>query len=68
MGKKLFGLMAAGFLLLLGAADVHAETSYGNPDWSVTFTEEKKMVSNFKTSDLDEAIYGLQPGDNATLP
>ncbi len=67
MGKKLFGLMAAGFLLLLGAADVHAETSYGNPDWSVTFTEEKKMVSNFKTSDLDEAIYGLQPGDNAIL-
>lgn len=67
MGKKFFGLMAAGFLLLLGAADVHAETSYGSSDWSVTFTEEKKMVSNFKTSDLDEAIYGLQPGDNAIL-
>ena len=43
---------------------VSAETFYGNSDWRVTFTGEKKMESNFRTADLNEAVGGLQPGDN----
>ncbi len=43
---------------------VSAETFYGNSDWKVTFTGEKKMESNFRTADLNEAVGGLQPGDN----
>lgn len=43
---------------------VSAETFYGNSDWKVTFTGEKKMESNFRTADLNDAVGGLQPGDN----
>ncbi len=67
MGKKLFGLLCLSALLVCGPVGVHAETSYGSDDWSVRFTEEKKMVSSFKTGDLDDAIYGLQPGDNVII-
>ncbi len=64
-----FGLTA---VLSLGLAfspvtGVNAETYYGDPDWHVAFTSEEKMDSNFHTSDLDEAIRGLQPGDNAII-
>lgn len=43
---------------------VHADTFYGDSGWHVAFTSQKTMESNFKTSDLDEAVSGLQPGDN----
>lgn len=70
MRKKRLGMLFLSLGLLCGASGVrsaYAETSYGNPDWNVSFTEEKQMSSNFKTKDLDEAIYGLQPGDTAIL-
>ena len=47
--------------------NVCAETSYGGSDWRVTFTDEKKMESSFKTSDINDTIYGIQPGDNAIV-
>ncbi len=54
-----------GLLLALApAARVSAETFYGDGSWRVVFTQEKKMESNFRTADLDEAVGGLQPGDN----
>ncbi len=46
---------------------VRAETRTGSDKWSVTFTKDKEMDSTFKTSDLDEVIYGMQPGDEAKL-
>lgn len=49
------------------AMTAYAETSHGNPDWAVTFTSEKKMVSNFKTADLNDVILGIQPGDNVII-
>ncbi|MBD5393941.1 MAG: hypothetical protein HDR23_03155 [Lachnospiraceae bacterium] len=64
MKKKFFGLFL--ILLLIGglSVPVYAKTYYGDPDWHVSFTSQKKMESNFKTSDLDEAVRGLQPGDD----
>ena len=60
------------FLLVIGLlaslnVTAYAETSYGKSDWSVTFTKDKKMSSNFKTSDLNDIIYGIQPGDNVII-
>ncbi len=31
--------------------------------WTVSFTENKTMVSDFKTKEMDDEVYGLQPGD-----
>lgn len=67
MRKKIFGLILMSVLFVAGAAGVRGETSYGGEDWNVRFTEDKKMVSSFKSSDLDDTIYGLQPGDTAVL-
>ncbi len=67
MRKKICGLLLFGAALLAGTAGVHAETSYGSPDWNVTFTEDEKMESSFSSADLDDTIYGLQPGDNAII-
>ena len=57
------------FIGILASVNItaYAETSHGKSDWSVVFTKDKKMEANFKTSDLDEVIYGLQPGDNVII-
>ena len=62
-------LLAAAFALafLIPKGQVKADTVTGSSDWNVTFTNNKEMVSNFKSNNLDEVIYGLQPGDNAKL-
>lgn len=67
MKKKLFHLMLPGVLLASMTMNVCAETSYGGSDWRVIFTDEKKMESSFKTSDINDTIYGIQPGDNAVI-
>lgn len=68
MKKKIKSLLLAVLLAAsLPAAAVHGETVRGSKGWNVTFTADKKMESSFKSSDLDEAIYGMQPGDNAIL-
>lgn len=43
------------------AADEHRE---GKTDWQVAFTKDKEMVSNFKTQEIDDAIYAMEPGDD----
>ena len=68
MKKKTKSLLLAALLAAsLPAAAVRGETIQGSRGWSVTFTQDKKMESSFKSSDLDEAIYGMQPGDSAVL-
>ena len=56
MRRKIWKLLLAVSLLASMAMTAYAETSHGNPDWAVTFTSEKKMVSNFKTADLNDVI------------
>lgn len=69
MSRSLAVILAALFLIaaIAPAQYVSAEEVAGENDWSVSFTEDKKMVSNFKTSDIDDKIYGMQPGDTATI-
>lgn len=43
-----------------------AEHFEGDPDWSVSFTGSG-MESNFKTADINDAIYNLQPGDSIDI-
>lgn len=67
MKKKIFHLLLLGSLLASMTMEVCAETSYGGSDWQVTFTGEKKMESSFNTADINDTIYGMQPGDNAII-
>ncbi len=67
MRRRIWRLLLAAGLIASMTVTAHAETSYGDPDWAVTFTEDEKMESNFKTADLNDAIYGIQPGDNVIL-
>lgn len=64
--KKRFLSLFLMLLLFVGSSfTVQAETFYNEDnDWNVVFTSQKKMVSNFKTSKLDETISFLQPGDD----
>ena len=74
MKKNIFkALLLAGTIALgigFGIASqetVRAESYTGDPNWSVTFTKDKKMQSNFKTSDILDIARGMQPGDDATI-
>jgi len=67
MRRRIWRLLLAAGLIASMTVTAHAETSYGDPDWAVTLTEDEKMESNFKTADLNDAIYGIQPGDNVIL-
>ena len=67
MKKKILSLLLVAGLTVSMPAAAYGETSHGNKGWDVTFTEDKKMQSSFKSSDLDDVIYGMQPGDNAVL-
>lgn len=64
--KILVLLLAAGLTLSLPMA-ANAEKLSGSSKWRVSFSEAKKMETNFKSKDLDEVIYGMQPGDTAVL-
>ena len=67
MKKRSLGLALAAVLSVSMAATAYGETLRGDPGWGVSFTKDNKMVSNFKTADMDEAIYGMQPGDNVVV-
>ena len=64
---KLAALLALALSLVLSAGTAQADILKGAGDWSVTFTDAKKMVSNFKTRDIDDVITGMQPGDTAQI-
>lgn len=62
----LAGWVLSGVLLAGNGMTVHAEHYTGDPDWAVNFTG-KGMESNFKTADINDAIYDLQPGDSIDI-
>ncbi len=55
------------WLAISPVSGAYAETYYSGEDWQVAFTSDGKMDSSFKSSDMDDVIYGLQPGDSAIL-
>lgn len=65
--KKIFSLLIGG-LLLRGMLflPAGAETFYGNDSWNVTFNGSS-MVSSFQSSDIDDVIYQMEPGDAAII-
>ena len=67
MNKRIIRLLTAACLCVLLCIPVLADTIPSQNGWKVTFTPGETMVSNFKTSDLDEAVAGLQPGDDITF-
>lgn len=67
MKKRRIGALLAFCLLALGSAQVRADDLLGQSGWKVTFTQDNQMESNFGRSDMDEAISGMQPGDNITF-
>lgn len=67
MKKKFISLLLLAVLVCSMVSPAYAKTFYGDSSWNVTFTQDKEMVSSFKTSDLDDVILGMQPGDNAII-
>lgn len=59
------GLVLGLSLGVLGQNTAYAETFSSDTPWEVSFTQNNKMVSNFKTKDMDDILKGLQPGDTA---
>lgn len=55
-------------VMLLGTLSVtaQADTQYGGDGWNVTFSGNQ-MISNFKSSDMDDAIYAMEPGDTVVF-
>ena len=65
--KKIISILMTLCLVALMALPVFARDYEGEKGWQVTFTQNEKMDSNFKTADLDEAVAGMQPGDTITF-
>ena len=59
-------LLCVGALLLGAGGRVQAEDYQGEDGWSVRFLGNG-LESNFKTSDINDAIYNLQPGDSIAI-
>ena len=67
MKKKSMSLLLVFCLLSRMGMEVQADDLVGQSGWKVTFTADNKMESNFGQSDMDEAVSGMQPGDNITF-
>lgn len=65
---KRYWIALLALVMLLGTLNVTAgaETEYGEDNWSVTFSGNQ-MISNFKSSDMDDAIYAMEPGDTVVF-
>lgn len=58
--------MALCVMLSGNAMRAHAEHYEGDPDWTVSFTGTG-IETNFRTADINDAIYNLQPGDSIDI-
>lgn len=67
MKNRIFRLLLTAALIFVLTVPAMADTLYGGSGWKVTFTANSKMESNFKTADLDRAVYSMQPGDEMIL-
>ena len=73
MKRTFAGLCLTAILTITAALPVYAQapnephTEYGKSGWNVTFTDKQKMESNFKTSDLNDEVSKMQPGDRVVV-
>lgn len=63
MKKLISPALLAAVLICALAVTASAELIPTKKSWTVSFTEKKVMVSDFKTKEMDDEVYGLQPGD-----
>ena len=63
MKKLVSPALLAAVLICALSVTAFAELIPTEKSWSVSFTEKKVMVSDFKTKEMDDQVYGLQPGD-----
>ena len=66
MKKKWMGLLLVCAMVLGDGTAACAEHYKGDSGWAVDFTGSG-MESNFNTSDINDAIYNLQPGDSIDI-
>ena len=66
MKRNWMGLLLVCSMMLGDGATAFAEDYQGDPGWAVDFTGSG-MESNFNTSDINDAIYNLQPGDSIDI-
>lgn len=66
MKKKSLIIMATALMMLSVPADIHAETYSGGSGWKVDFNGEE-LESTFKSADINDALYKLQPGDTVNI-
>ena len=67
MKKKVFALLLVFILTLSISATAFGEHYDGAAGWTVTFTSDAKMESNFSSGSVQDAVSTLQPGDDVTL-
>lgn len=70
MGKKKVGkkitacILSAGMLFSMRTA---AEAETLGSEWNVSFTAANEMDSDYTASDVSNAVYGMQPGDDMEI-
>jgi len=67
MKKKVFAFIVVLSLILSLPLAVYADHLTGGSDWTVEFTKDEKLESNFSSSSIADAARGLQPGDDLTV-
>ena len=67
MKRKFFAALLVLVMMLCLTATAFAEHLTGANGWTVTFTSEGKIASNFSSGSIQDAVSALQPGDDITL-
>lgn len=67
MKKNILALILILSLMLTIPLVVSADHLSGGTGWTVRFTTDDKLVSNFKSSAIADAVVNLQPGDDITF-
>ena len=67
MLKKCMIITTAALMALGMAMPAMAEHYSGGDGWSVSFTPDKKMESNFSSQSMSDTLRNLQPGDDASF-
>ena len=67
MKKKLFAMFLMALLFFTLTTTAFAETIPGQSGWYVEFNNKQKMVSNFSSGDIADALSNVQPGDETTV-
>lgn len=46
---------------------IQAKSFQNETEWAVVFSKQNTMENNFTTGQVDDLLYGMQPGDDATI-